>query len=259
MPASFLDPAGGRKYTRPAARDVDEGTLNRSFTRRGRAVAPLLVALAACGGAGERPSADAAPVVATLSTSASAGAERIRAGDLAGARATYEAELARDPERLAALNDLAVSYSLGGHVEAARRLLDEVVAGGSAPEQQAALVNLGELYALEGYVSAAQAYFESARGIDATRPEPIYAIALLADARGETERARATLREAVRLDPDGAARSGFAFVQPEERVHLEALLAELAGDRAEAQGRWRELQTGRFASLSLAAERHLAE
>jgi len=225
-----------------------------------RAAALALVAFAACGGMPERlPPADASPVLATLASPPGAGSERLRSGDLAGARTVFEASLAQDPDRLAPLNDLAVGYSLAGHLDAARRLLDEVVASGSPREQQAALVNLGELYAIEGYVSAAQAYFESARGIDPARPEPVYALALLADARGDLAGARATLAEALRLDEGGASRAAFAYVYPEERQHLSALLAERSGDRAGAEAAWRELAGGRFAALAAAAERHLAE
>ena len=61
------------------------------------------------------------------------------------------------------------------------------------------------------------------------------------------------------VDPEGAAQRSLAFVYPEERVHLEALVAEAAGDRAAAQSRWRELRAGRFASLAQAAQRHLGE
>jgi Tfp pilus assembly protein PilF len=216
--------------------------------------------LAACGGAEPRLPArgDASPVLATLATPSSAGAERLRGGDLAGARTSFEAALAADPERLAALNDLAVSYFLEGHADAARRLLDEVVASGTPAEQQAALVNLGELYAAEGYVSAAEAHLETARAIDAARPEAWYALALLADGRGDLERARSALAEALRLDDSGAARAAFAYVYPEERLHLEALIAEQAGDRATAAAHWRELAAGRFAALASSAERHLA-
>jgi len=133
-----------------------------------------------------------------------------------------------------------------------------VVASGTPREQQAALVNLGELYAAEGYVSAAQAYLETARAIDPARPEPWYGLALLADGRGELELAASTLAEALRLDDGGAARGAFAYVYLEERVHLEALVAEAAGDRALAGARWRELSASRFASLAAVAERHLA-
>jgi Tfp pilus assembly protein PilF len=216
----------------------------------------LVLALAACGGTEARSGAGA-PVLATLAGGPGPGADRLRAGDLAGARALFEADLARDPDRLSALNDLAVSYVLDGHGDAARRLLDEVVASGGTAEQQAALVNLGELFAAEGYVAAAQAYLETARSLDPSRPEPIYALALLADARGDLPGARATLREALRRDDAGAARSSFAYVYPEERVHLEALVAEQAGDRAGAAERWRELAAGRFAALAAAAERRL--
>ncbi len=222
----------------------------------------LVVALAAlataCGGTADpRLNGEASPVVVTVG-SGGQGAERLRAGDLAQGRAALEADLSADPDHLSALNDLAASYLLEGHGEAARRLLDEVVAKGSPRDQQAALLNLGELYALEGYVDAASAYFETALKLDPSRPEPSYALALLSDARGDLAGARTALRTALRLDESGAARAAFAYAYPEERVHLEALVAEQAGDRAFAAARWRELAQGRFAPLAGAAERHLA-
>lgn len=222
--------------------------------------AALAAFLAACGGAEPRaPARDqAAPVLSTLASSPGAGPDRLRASDLAGARAAFEAELSRDPDGLGALNDLAVSYYLEGHSDAARRLLDEVVAKGDLEEQQAALVNLGELYAVDGYVSAAQAYFETARGLEPSRPEPWYALAVLADSRGDAEKGRAQLREALARDRTGAARTAFAYAHPEERVHLEALLAEHSGDAALAASKWRALAAGRFPALAAAAERHLA-
>ena len=224
------------------------------------ATALALLALAACGGAEPRSAARdaAAPVLATLASTAGPGPDRLRAGDLAGARTAFEAALARDPDGLGALNDLAVSYLLDGHADAATRLLDEVVAKGDVQSQQAALVNLGELYATQGYVSAAQAYLDTARSLDASRPEPWYALALLADDRGDLERARGALGEALARDDVGAARSAFAYLYPEERVHLEALVAEQAGETATAAERWRTLAAGRFMALSSAAERHLA-
>jgi Tfp pilus assembly protein PilF len=227
---------------------------------RVRSAAALAAFLAACGGAEPRsPARDqASPVLSTLASGAGAGPDRLRASDLAGARAAFEADLSRDPDGLGALNDLAVSYYLEGHSDAARRLLDEVVAKGDVDEQQAALVNLGELYAVDGYVSAAQAYFETARGLEPSRPEPWYALAVLADSRGDVERARSSLREALARDRTGAARAAFAYAHPEERVHLEALLAEQSGDAALAAARWRALAAGRFPALAAAAERHLA-
>lgn len=222
------------------------------------ALAAGLLATAACGGADPRQAADAAPVLATLTAGTGSGADRLRAGDLAGARATFEGSLASRPDLLGPLNDLAVSYLVEGHSEAARRLLDEVVATGSPREQQAALVNLGELYALDGYESAAQAYLETARGIDPARPGPWYALALLGDVRGDLAAARTALREALRLDEGGAARAELAYVYAEERAHLEALVAEQAGDTVLAAARWRELSASRFAALAAVAERHLA-
>jgi Flp pilus assembly protein TadD len=233
---------------------------NRS-TLLGKFPLVALVALAACGGAPElRPPIrdDATPAVAVLASPASPGATLLRAGDLGGARAAFEAELGGDPGRLAPLNDLAVSYYVEGHVDAARRLLDEVVASGSPREQQAALLNLGELYAVEGHADAARAYLESARGVDATRPEPLYALALLASARGDAAGGRALLKEALRLE-DGTGRAALVFAFGEERRHLEALGAEASGDRALADARWRELSAGRFPLLAAAAARQLAE
>ncbi len=223
-----------------------------------RSTIAVALLLAACGGTQPRGPAPSVPVVATLVAPSGPGADRLRAGDVVGARIAFEADLANDPDRLGALNDLAVSYVVEGHADAARRLLDEVVASGDAVEQQAALVNLGELHAAEGYVSAAQAYLETARSLDPSRAEPWYALALLADSRGILDGARVATREALRRDEGGAARGAFLYIHPEERVHLDALVAEQTGDAAGAQERWRALASGRFAALAAAAERHLA-
>jgi tetratricopeptide (TPR) repeat protein len=226
---------------------------------------PLLgLALAACGGQadGDLPFStrnDSTPVLATLAEPTGTGSAQLRSGDLSGARATYESMLTADPERLSALNDLAVTYYLAGRLDAARELLDEVVAGGGARDQQAALVNLGELYAIEGYVSAAQAYFESARSIDPSSPTPSYALGLLADARGDGQGALALVREALKSDETGSARLNHAFLCPEERAHLDALVAEAQGERDQAAEHWRELKSGRWPALAVAAQRHLDE
>jgi FimV-like protein len=233
--------------------------LRNSSTKLGKSPLVALLALAACGVSPD-PSRiaireESTPTLASVESPSAAGATLLFAGDLPGARAAYEAELATDPDQLGALNDLAVGYLLDGHVDAARRLLDEVVARGSPRQQQAALLNLGALYAVEGHATAAQAYLEAARGLDPDRAEPHYALAQLADARGDAAVARSELREALRLD-DGAARAGFAFPFREGRRHLEALLAEQAGDPAIPA--WRELAQGRFQTLASAAQRRLA-
>ena len=218
------------------------------------------LSLAACGvGADPRPSdwADGTPVVAFVSSPATAA--KLQTGDLAAARTALEADLSGDPDRLDALNDLAVSYCLDGHLDAARRLFDTAVAEGDARVQQAALVNLGELFALEGYLTAAAAHLETARSIDPSRPGPHYALALLADGRGDFEGASAALREALRLDPDGVVRDSLVTLQPEEAQHLSALVALTLGDRARAEPLLRALAQGRFPTLAVAAERHLAE
>lgn len=215
-----------------------------------------LFLLAACGGQEPAPRAQATPLAAVLAQASGPGTAELRAGDLGAARTAFEAALRADPDRVAALNDLAVGYYLSGRIDAARALLDEVVAHGGPRDQQLALVNLGELCALEGYLTAAQAYLESAAGVDPGRPEPLIALSLLADARGDADAAR-RLGEALRLDPGGAARRSLAFAHPEGRLHLEALAAEEAGDRATALQRWRDLRAGRFPSLAQAAQRHL--
>jgi len=233
---------------------LHEGPL-RPFARR-LLPAALLAFVAGCGGAEPRPSGDAAPLAVTLDSSGP-GADRLRAGEPSQGRAALEADLSADPDHLSALNDLGASYLIEGHGEAARRLLDEVVAKGSAREQQTALLNLGELYAIEGYLDAAGAYLETARALDKSRPEPWYALALLADARGDLQSARGSLSTATRLDDSGAARAAFAYAYPEEKIHLEALVAEQSGERGSAVAKWRELSQGRFAPLVGAAERHL--
>ena len=221
----------------------------------------MLAALAGCGGTidPQPRRAEAAPVLAALAAGDGAATRDLRSGRLADARAQLERELASDPDSLAALNDLAVSYYLDERFDAARQLLEEVLARGKAREQQAALVNLGELYAIDGYLSAAQAHLASARAVDPARPEPAYALALLADVRGDSAGALAAMREALARDEAGAARRGFAFLYPEERTHLEALVADAAGDVAAADARWRELRASRFPALAQAAQRHLEE
>jgi tetratricopeptide (TPR) repeat protein len=221
----------------------------------------FLLALAACGGAAEtgqrRP--EAAPVVAALAAPSGPGGQELRAGRLDLARARFESVLARDPEQLSALNDLAVSYALEDRRDAARSLLDEVVAHGTPRDQLLALLNLGELYALEGYLTAALAHLETARSIDPQRAEPVYALALLADARGDRIGAAQLAREALRLDEGGAGRASLAFLRSEERVHLDAVVAEARGDRDLALTRWRELRAGGYPVLAQAAQRHLDE
>jgi Tfp pilus assembly protein PilF len=219
---------------------------------------PALVLVAACGGQEPSVRAGGAPVTGVLVQAAGPGTTELRAGQLAAARSGFESVVRSDPERMDALNDLAVAYHLEGHQEAARQLLDEVVVRGAPREQQAALVNLADLYSNEGYLQAAQAHLETAREIDAARAEPVYALALLADARGEADASRLAA-EALRLDPDGAARRFLVFTSPEARIHFEALLAEATGDRPLAQARWRELRAGRVPALSQVALRHLEE
>jgi tetratricopeptide (TPR) repeat protein len=189
--------------------------------RRLVASAALTFALAACGGGLEPlpPRADAVPAPLMLA----AGAPAAGLAEPAAARARYEAALARNPEELSALNDLAIAYLVEGRPEAARQLLDEVVAHGAPREQQAALVNLCALYAREGYLAAAVAHCETARDIDPARPEPHYVLALLDAARGDRLQALASVREALRLDDGGAARSSFVHLPPGAQAALDAL------------------------------------
>jgi Flp pilus assembly protein TadD len=221
----------------------------------------MVLVLAACGGEPEVPPrrSDGIPLVAVLAAPSATAIGDLRSGRLSEARAQLEEALSADPDGMAALNDLAVSYSLEERFDAARQLLEEVVARGAPAEQQAALVNLGELYALDGYSSAAEAYLTSAKAVDPSRPEPSFALALLADVRGDRDGALALFREALEADRGGLARRDLAFLYPEERLHFEALLAESSGDAGAASARWRELARGRFPALSQAAQRRLEE
>ena len=237
-----------------------EGSLSKAASPLGKFAALATLALAACGGSADPRLTDRADATPVLAVASSAGtAARLQSGDLNGARNALEADLSADPDRLDPLIDLAVAYAIDGHFDAARQLLDAAIAEGDGRVQQAALVNLGELYAIEGYLTAAVAHLETARSINPSRAAPHYALALLADGRGDFDGARDALREAVRLDPDGAVRDSLVMVQSEEKVHLAALLASSAGDRARAEPLFRELSQGRFPSLATAAARHLAE
>jgi predicted Zn-dependent protease len=226
-----------------------------------RVIAAVALVLAACGGQPDalprRP--DGIPLVGMLAAPSAPAVRDLRSGRLSDARAELEGTLAKDPDGMASLNDLAVSYSIEERFDAAQPLLEEVVARGAPPEQQAALVNLAEIYAIDGYASAAETYLTSAKAVDPARPEPSYALALLADARGDHASALAAMRAAVDADRGGSARRDLAFLYPEERLHLEALLAEASGDGATAGARWRELARGRFPALAQAAQRRLEE
>jgi Tfp pilus assembly protein PilF len=219
----------------------------------------VLALLAGCGGQVEAQPrrSGGAPIAAALAAPAGIAARDLRSGRLSDARAALEGALDRDPDGMAALNDLAVTYSAEERFDAARHLFEEVLARGAPRDQQSALLNLGELYAIDGYLNAADAHLTSARAVDPSRAEPCYALALLADARGDRAGATAALRDALELDRSGAARRALAFLYPEERLHLEALVAEGTGDSATAEARWRELARGRFPALAQAAQRHL--
>lgn len=225
--------------------------------RAARLIPALGLVLAACGGALDAPAPPSAGTPLATAVAVPSGSAALRAGRLQEARAALEASLARDPESPGALNDLAVTYAAQERFDAARQLFEEALARGGAREQQASLVNLAELYALDGYLPAAQAHLDSARAVDPARPEPLYALALLADARGDRTAAVAALQAALDADRSGAARRELVFLYPEARQHLDALLADASGDAALAQARWRELARGRFTSLAQAAARHL--
>ena len=174
-----------------------------------------------------------------------------------GAR-PFEAALAQDPDRLSALNDLAVSYVLEGHGDAARRLLDEVVATGSVAEQQAALVNLGELYAARGLRLRGE-------GLPRHRPQPRSAAARAAlrarAPRRRARRARGRARVAARGAP--ARRRGCGARGA--RLRLPRGAGAPRGARRRGRPAIPPRATGggsspaaAFAALASAAERHLA-
>jgi tetratricopeptide (TPR) repeat protein len=220
----------------PLSRDegslIDRRVLARLTTLR--TPIPLLLtmalALTACGGQLEpmprRADAVAAPVVVEQESPVALLA------DPAAARARQEAVLARSPDALAALNDLALTYLAESRPESARALLDEVVVRGGPREQQTALVNLAAVYAREGYLTAAVAHAEAARDVDPTRPEPHYLLALVAAARGDRALALSRVRDALRVDEGERARAALVFLEPSARRDLDLLVSlAVTGDR----------------------------
>ncbi len=234
---------------------------SRNTMRALRLTPAILLVLAACGGQPEAVPrrSDGMPLVGMLAAPSAPAVRDLRSGRFSEARAQLEEALSRNPEGMAALNDLAVSYAMEERFDAARHLFEEVAARGTPREQQAALVNLGEIYALDGYSSAAEAYLTSAKAVDPSRPEPSYALALLADARGDRASSLSAVREALESDRGALARRDLAFLYPEERLHFEALLAEASGDVVTAMARWRELARGHFPALAQLAQRRLEE
>jgi tetratricopeptide (TPR) repeat protein len=222
--------------------------------RRLCASALFAVALAACGGGADLGvrRADQVPAPVVIRDPAV-----LRTADAPAVRSKLEAALARDPDDVGALSDLAMTWFAEERRDAARVLLDEALARGAPREQQVALVNLAALYADEGYLEAAMAYAQTAHDIDPARPEPAYLLAVLASARGERERAREHARDALRLDDAaGSAREKLAVLHPEARLHLDAVLAEATAS-PDAASRWRELRAARFPALAAVAERRL--
>ena len=196
--------------------------------------------------------ADAVPAPAVLTSRGR------RLADPAGARARLEATLARNPDELGALNDLAVTYLAEGRADAARQLLDEVVARGGAREQQAALLNLAAIYAQDGYQTAASRARRDGAG---DRPLAARAALRARAARERARRPRAGARPGAR---GAAARRGRRRARGVRAVYAGGAAAPRgarsrrpAGTTRAAAARWRELRAGSFPALAAAADRRL--
>ncbi len=136
---------------------------------------------------------------------------RLIAKDVAGARASLEEALKRNPENLAALELLASSFAAEKRMSAALERLRKHAS--AHPKSPAIQYLLGEWLLKAGFKEEARAAFSAARAADARFVQAGFRLAQLDGAEGNLESARRILSELVTAD--------------ERNVEAHALLASL--------------------------------
>ncbi|WP_439450798.1 transglutaminase domain-containing protein [Stenotrophomonas sp. ATs4] len=185
------------------------------------------------------------------------GAERMAAGDMAGARAFYAAALGQDSGFAATWNNLGVLENRSGDVTAARRSLEMALRLDG--RHDAALNNASALYRKLGLVAQAQVLERRLQWVQREDPFAQYMLGAKAERAGQLDVAIRYYRQAVRLYDTahqfhfGLARVYFLAGQL-KRADRELLRAqELGGAPEQARyqakldslARWRAQQQAR--------------
>jgi tetratricopeptide (TPR) repeat protein len=161
------------------------------------------------------------------------GTIRLETGDASGARAAFEAALARggpDPATLAGL-----ARSLAALGQPAQALPHALRALSEAPADAAIPVLVGDLHAAQGNPAAALAAYERALELNARSAQALRGAASAARALGDLDRAHAFYEKALAQDPEDApARAGLEAVELDLRLRAESAAREkVAAEEAE--------------------------
>jgi putative PEP-CTERM system TPR-repeat lipoprotein len=111
----------------------------------------------------------------------------------------FEVLARKDPEDRALRTLLAAAYQTMNRLPDARSLLTNALK--KNPKDLDALLQRGEIFLSDGKYSEAEADFNEVLHLKSDAPEVHYAIARLCQVRGEVQRQRAELNEALRLNP----------------------------------------------------------
>jgi tetratricopeptide (TPR) repeat protein len=126
--------------------------------------------------------------------------EAIASGDWEAARIYYEQRLAKAPEDCRAMYHLG--YIWGQLEDHAREIqfYEEAVACGYTSDDRL-FFNLGMAYGDRGDLERAAAAFERASAVQPDNPDNPFALGLMEQAMGRSEKAERAWRQAVALDP----------------------------------------------------------
>lgn len=185
------------------------------------------------------------------------GAEQMGEGDLAGARAFFDASVAQDRAFPSVWNNLGVLDNREGDIDAAKRALDKALQLDG--RQDAALNNASALYRRLGLVAQAEAMERRLKSVQREDPFAQYMLGTQAERAGKLEEAIRYYRHAVRLYDTahqfhfGLARAYFLTGQF-KRADRELTRAQLLGGAPEqaryqakldSLARWRAQQQAR--------------
>lgn len=132
----------------------------------------------------------------------------------------FERTLLLYPQSVAARTTLASFDKQRGRYDHAIKLLRDGLSYGDNLQLR---MSLGSVYAKQGRVEDAQEQFEKAAALDEKNPEPLVAIGVLDEYRGNADAAAAKYRKAVELDRSYvSARNKLATILFEQKKYDEA-------------------------------------